>query len=156
MYTVYGIYLKGSDEALYIGSTQLPLAFRFSSHLHAKAPPRKRGTHPATEARERMMADHRAGRVTLEIRPITGFGDRKEAQRREFEEIAKQRPPLNIYNGTRKTECVGTRRSQENYAAKSSEEMKAVLRYMRTCERDGIKPTQSMLDLYRKHFPQAA
>lgn len=102
MYTVYGIYLKGSDQPLYIGRTAL-FASRCYTHF-SEAPRHLRKCLEAGlfldstfELKNLVMQMARLGDIEVEIHPIAVFAESHLARRAESRQIDFQRPPLNTH-----------------------------------------------------------
>lgn len=98
MHTVYGIYEAGSDVALYVGATHLPLNIRFTGHLTTGKNLLLRGSKTAGETsmlKAEWMRRHLVGETVLEMRPISRHRTRKVALAKERETIFKLKPILN-------------------------------------------------------------
>lgn len=97
MYEVYGIYMKGEEVALYIGSTILGIENRFKYHLIDRVDREsKGGISKRTVERKDLFRKHVSGEITLEPRCISIHDNKEDMLWAEREEIHRLRPRLNV------------------------------------------------------------
>lgn len=96
MYRVYEIHEVVTGAVIYIGCTKLRLRKRFECHVYRK-PQAKDGV--AVLERHEVMSKHLSGEVRLNIREIASYQTKQEANDREYVEIIRKAPRLNVRVG---------------------------------------------------------
>lgn len=105
MHTVYGIYEVGSDVALYVGSTKLPIQKRFEQHVYTGAQKYLReeaDITPTYRLKCYWMWKHLCGAVTLVPRVISTHAGSREGCQAECDAIRKLQPILNTLGAEKK------------------------------------------------------